>query len=940
MRKFFFILALLSPFGAYSQSQNWSTLNVDAIISMNTSTPGTTLTAAIGNAGTVSNTCTVGTSCTFATVPAGFTVGANQGTCSNLGPVQMNSGGALYPAQSLNYNNVAHADSANGVILNYNFSSPISPTAISIGGCFTLGMPGQLNGNDYDYWMVQDLSGHFALLQFTNNCGASDFAARIEIDGGVTSSCIDLIPAETYYFSLNVDTSAKTSSLYVYTWQGTYLGHVTHSTVHTGNVSNVRLTSNENGTDSGTTYMQNTVMNWSTAPDPLFWTETDPWSGVLSPGRAVSWANAGVVGGIPSGAWTQCVTTACNTVTSAGTSATATQITTALASAPDDTYVLLATGTYNLTGSIIMPGLSYVALRGAGANNTLLVFTGTTSCNATGAASICLTSSDNNFKTSISNGPVNWTAGYLQTSNTITLASVTNLKVGNPVILDQCDSGLSTTSCTGTVTDNGAILITDSSSTGTGVSPGLTGPYSVSANAGGAQRTGRQQEQIVLITQCDGNTTVGHSCSSGSNMTISPGLYMPNWSSGQSPQAWWPTTPGSYLGVENLSIDNTNNSSVLGVDIFNCVNCWVKGIRSIDPSRAHVQLVYSTHVTVRDSYFYLTQGWTTASYGFESYSSSDSLIENNIMQAVASPYMLNGPGSGDVFGYNFSTFNFFNTSLYNQNAHGDHTAGEDFWLAEGNQGNSVNADTIHGTHNFGTYFRNRWAGKAVNCWQSSTDTSTSVLALSTGTFGSCNSNYQAISLDSFSRFYNLVGNILGTTGSNTVYESQSNNNPAFRYGLGNGSVPVDPNVLPTTMLWGNCDSATGFGSCRFNSTEVPSGFTTLAASQAFYLAAVPANDNLPASFYYSSKPSWWPSAKAWPVAGPDVSGGNVSNVNGTVYTNPAQDCYLNTMGGPANGQSTVLAFDASVCYSSSSTPVGASFGGSNAGIGHGASVGP
>jgi hypothetical protein len=85
-----------------------------------------------------------------------------------------------------------------------------------------------------------------------------------------------------------------------------------------------------------------------------------------------------------------------------------------------------------------------------------------------------------------------------------------------------------------------------------------------------------------------------------------------------------------------------------------------------------------------------------------------------------------------------------------------------------------------------------------------------------------------------------------------------------------------------------------------------------------YANAVPAATALPVSFYLSAKPAWWPSGKAWPPIGPDVAGGNIPNVGGHAYTIPAQDCYLNVMGGAASGTGGVLTFSASRCYSSAS----------------------
>jgi len=75
---------------------------------------------------------------------------------------------------------------------------------------------------------------------------------------------------------------------------------------------------------------------------------------------------------------------------------------------------------------------------------------------------------------------------------------------------------------------------------------------------------------------------------------------------------------------------------------------------------------------------------------------------------------------------------------------------------------------------------------------------------------------------------------------------------------------------------------------------------------------------MPASFYYNSQPSWWPSGKAWPLIGPDVTGGNIAGTGGFANTNPAEDCYLNAMNGPSDGSGGALSFNAAACYTNSS----------------------
>lgn len=613
-----------------------------------------------------------------------------------------------------------------------------------------------------------------------------------------------------------------------------------------------------------------------------------PWAGIISPSRAVDWSTAGVSGGIPTR------TAICATL---NPGVTAAQIASAISSCPAGQVVYLNAGTYSIGGLDMGGGKKDVTLRGAGADKTFLVFSSDTGCNGA-RSSVCMHSSDTNWKGGPSN-LTNWTAGYSKGATAITLASVPNLKVGNPLILDQLDDTI----------DDGSIIVTDTTSRLSTSGTGIAGPYSLEGNGGGAQRSGRQQQQVVIVTGCGGVTTKGASCS-GTNVVvnINPGLYMPNWKASKSPQAWWATSPSVGVGVEDLSIDSTGaGSSAAGIEMFNCANCWVKGVRSVNSGRAHVQLQYSARATIRDSYFFLTQNSVSQSYGFECYSGADALVENNIFQAVAAPLMINGNCSGTVVSYNYSINNYYTgSSRYNISTNNLHTAGNDNILFEGNYGNSVYGDLFHGTHHFITYFRNRWTGPQPACWVSGSP-------YSSATFGTCNNNLTPVVLDSFTRFLNFVGNVLGTSGVNTSYTG------IFDLGGGNSNssvtVPPDPNVATTLMRWGNYDTATN--SIRWLASEVPS---SLSGSQAPYANPVPASQSLPASFYLSGKPGWWPTATPWPPIGPDVTTGNLPNLAGHANTIPAQDCFLNVMRGKSDGTGPLLSFNSSSCYTPAVAP--------------------
>jgi hypothetical protein len=185
----------------------------------------------------------------------------------------------------------------------------------------------------------------------------------------------------------------------------------------------------------------------------------------------------------------------------------------------------------------------------------------------------------------------------------------------------------------------------------------------------------------------------------------------------------------------------------------------------------------------------------------------------------------------------------------------------------------------------------------------------------------------------YDRFYNIVGNVLGCNWNSTSYPGNCGvpyptaygptqlgsgaNKVIYDFGasLNEGSNTVGPDsyVATSAMLWGNCDAFHGFtaGNCRFVSSEVPTALTD------GYQNSLPGSHTLPVSFAYTSTPSWWPSGKAFPIAGPDVTGGNINGAGGLAYTNPAQDC-ANTLGIPADGTGSVVPY--TPCVGTQPTP--------------------
>jgi hypothetical protein len=706
------------------------------------------------------------------------------------------------------------------------------------------------------------------------------------------------------------------------------------------------------------------------------------WSGILAPGRAVDWTQAGFPGGtLPDSAWAQCATTACATVTAAGNSATVAQINSALASAPSNTYVQLASGTYRFTSPLIISDYgsekSNVVLRGAGANSTFLVYSGTAAgggCynsvislegNCTyvngGEENVCVFAGSSTTST-VTAGTYAQGSTYLSITNcgssTPATGSLSNLKVGGIIMVDQ----LAETNDTGTIW-NCAVSSTS------GV-PGCAG----NGDGGGMRTNGPCNTTTTCERpQAQGFVVVGIN---GSVVQVDQPLYLSQWRTSQRPQAWFATNTVSTVGLENLSIDTTSATGFTStIGLSACNKCWVAGVRSIDSNRSHIRILYDTHNVVRDNYLYKNQSGGSSSYGFEIAGGWDNLLENNITQQVTdSDPSCTGPCAGNVLDYNFDVDNAYSASNgYIVPPFFLHAGGDVMNLWEGNFGPGFSGDNIHGTHHFETVYRNTLPG-----WQSQCQG------------GACYAQTTPITLPAGDRYMNIVGNVLGQGGFHTTYQcsAQSSNTLCSAFYATNGKADVliyslnyvyntysvsysfcnslpagsctttggwDPQTSAYLMRWGNFDVVTGAARFCGNSSDtgwstICSGTSEIPTSLPLYANAVPSYGDtgagqaaMPASFYYASKPAFLGSTP-WPVAGPDVTGGNLGNCSGGPYSgmaatsssqcgsggtlgvawaghanaNAAMACYLNSMVGPADGTGNVLSFNVAACYPSGS----------------------
>jgi hypothetical protein len=653
------------------------------------------------------------------------------------------------------------------------------------------------------------------------------------------------------------------------------------------------------------------------------------WSNFLDPSRAIDW-RSGVGFTIP--AYTApCPTQPSLLAGSGNAAANATAIQNALASCTSTQNVVnLPSGTYYVT-NFNFGSQGKEVLRGAGPNSTYIYITASSStlCNGSGG-SVCMTSSPAYYNGSPAVLPggsnaCSWGAGYSQGTTSITLSSCgTAPPLNEFIILDQANDS----------SDTSGVFLCDTT-TGTSGSYVCTYKGFGAGNADGRVISGHthSEQQAVTVT---GVTPLG----GGSyTVTISPGLAFTNIRSAQSPGAWWPGFVQND-GIENLTLDYSQSTAgadnSAAITMYNCYECWVKGIRSIDGARNHVYAVQGAYDVVRDSYFYQSQAHSSTSYTIETDPAYALLAENNIMQQVTVPLM-SGMCSVCIIGYNYGVDSIFTPEpdlLFGPFL--GHNAGNMFDLWEGNLFTEYQADDAWGTSDQTTLFRNSipgWAnGKTANT--------------------------VPILIRAWSRDYNIIGNILGQPSYHSVYQSyatsttggvNSGNESTTIYGFGysgsgatcsSGQPACDSLVWPTIMRWGNYDVVNA--ATQWNSAEASPAANAYVNANFASSSFSTLSHTLPASLYYSSIPSWWPSGKAWPPIGPDVSTGNVgicssgSSYPGaqatsssqcvggslqtawasTVTSIPAQDCYLNVMGGPPDGSGNVLNFDASKCYAS------------------------
>ncbi len=612
------------------------------------------------------------------------------------------------------------------------------------------------------------------------------------------------------------------------------------------------------------------------------------WSGVISSSRAINWANAGLPATLPDGEtsanpWTPPArTTLCSTLTTSSFSGmslsnyvTPTALNSALSSCTGGEAVYLSAGQYYFSGGITM---------GAQNNVTLRLDPGAT-INFNNGAGVSWENPSGG--TTVNNAA--WSAGYSAGTTSIALSSIAGLVAGKSIIAAyQCNDGTSgIPNCTsGSPTNGGGVYVC-----------GFNG--SACSTEGGPPQA---QNQLFLVT--------GWTGSGPYTVTVSPAVYMANWSSSATPFASGYTT--SYGdGLEGGTI----NEGTAGGTVYLAYTygSWIMGTRIIGGTNNQTEFSNAKNCLMMSDYFYgavLLNGNLPEPVLLNT--DGDNLIMNNIFQIGSGPYV-EGGSSGDVIAFNYMRDGFSNSGneTYLGNVAVGHAPGGSFFLYEGNELGSIQDDEIHGSHNLDTFFRNLVSANDPPYTKSS--------------------EIVAIMMAGYSRFENVVGNVLGS-GTTTSYQSTpSSVQGAVIYSIGTwfGGSISDTMALQSAFRWGNWDAVTGavrwcgnssspgWSTTCSSTSEVP---TSLSGAAASFNNPVPNSTTLPASFFMpaTAHPSggtglnWWKVCTAWtafptncsasrtqpyPPIGPDVTGGTTViggyNYSGYAYDIPAAVAWQN-----------------------------------------------
>lgn len=553
--------------------------------------------------------------------------------------------------------------------------------------------------------------------------------------------------------------------------------------------------------------------------------EIDNGDEIIPASRRVDWSQAGIPGGIP------IRTTICANVKDSpynaygdGVHDDAPAIQAAIDDCPANQVVYLPEGRYLLNSTLTL-NKSHITLRGAGPDKTLLF----SKAKATSYRAVIV------GRGTSQGAYIRVTGGYSKGSTELTVTDASSIAPGDFLIIDQENDPNYATSAG-----------KDGDCTWCG-SPRCSLDHTTKCGAWNEPKVGENCSAGKGVCE-GGKRTIGHiikvTAKNGNTLTLEQGLLW-NFASKYQPQVMKAGIEGQYIGVEDLYITSRDAEIGTNFEYQHCAYCWMKNVETARVNQIHLHSTKLYRNEFRENYFHHVRCYT----GNHGYAMSfqghvtASLIENNIFENLASPVSFSSAGGGNVVAYNYFGTNVAEFPVCGNNTYGiktdmtHHGAHPVFNLFEGNFAIKIGSDFIWGSTSHHTIFRNNLRGYQEDITKDN----------------------RAIHVAYYSRYFNVVGNILGSyPGVNFIYEVAGVDSPdtwtkPVIYDIGYKASfhavvkEYDTRARDTLLRHGNYDS--------YN-------------KQTMWDAAINIR-TIPDSLYLSTRPAWWDHGLTWPPYGPD-----------------------------------------------------------------------
>jgi hypothetical protein len=610
---------------------------------------------------------------------------------------------------------------------------------------------------------------------------------------------------------------------------------------------------------------------------------------VLPASRRYNW-NPGLMskGGIPSARWP-----ACNSkpLAPSGGNDDSVAINSLINSCASGTVVELAAGTFRMGRGHYVAITKGIALRGAGADKTILVNplnTFTTKSNGNGnpgdGTPIIIVGPGrwvNPDGGARCNGFTPYQKKFMQLlsvnaakgSHSVTVADGSIFAPGQMVLLDQTSGAgwqpdIVRNSTSVWASPDYAVQwqvhrpgISADDPIQTGVTPSAANNFSGSGNGKDAacwfSRQDRPQNEIKQIASVKGDVitftsplTMGYLTSHYAELTTYTGSNAPVYEA----------------GVEDLTIRGGGQGALR---FQNTMYSWARNIECTEWYGECVAMDNSFRDELIDSYIHDAAWAEPGGAGYAvglAAGSSEILIENNIVMNANKMIVVMSSGAGSVVAYNYMDDGYISTdeAWIEIGLNASHMVGSHMVLFEGNESFNMDSDDTHGNSTYMVYFRN--LATTVRSKFQSDYTGDTIDDVNNVPGGAANPNgpKRAAGAMRYSYFMTYLGNILGqpglTTAANGYVDSATTPGvwgpSIWLLGWNDiGSNTVDPQVAATAIRDGNWDSYLG---------------------KQTWLTSAPAP--LPDSLYLSCKPAFFGS-DTWPWLDPST---------GTIYTLPAK----------------------------------------------------